>query len=238
VAWPYPRIVAHRGGGALAPENTLGAIRLGASLGFRAVEFDIMLAGDGTPVLIHDETTERTTGVKGDVALLPYSRLATLDAGGGEKIPRFVEAGELCRSLGLWANVEIKPAKGHERVTGEVVARMARALWRDAELPPVLSSFSILALDAARHAAPELPRGYLVDQVPPDWQSVAERLRCVAVHCNHLRLTERKAQEIRAAGYALLCWTVNEDQAGRRLADWGVDCLVTDALRVITPDFL
>src|SRR5207302_666744 len=101
-----------------------------------------------------------------------------LDAGGGQKIPRFVQAGELCRSLGVWANVEIKPAKGHERVTGEVVGRMARALWRDAELPPVLSSFSILALDAARHAAPELPRGYLVDQIPPDWQSVAERLGC------------------------------------------------------------
>src|SRR5882762_691352 len=119
MAWPYPRIVAHRGGGSLAPENTLGAIRLGAALGFRGVEFDVMLAGDGTPVLIHDETTERTTGVKGQVALTPYSQLARLDAGRGEKIPRFQEAGELCRQLELWANVEIKPAKGHERAPGD-----------------------------------------------------------------------------------------------------------------------
>ncbi|HUK04531.1 MAG TPA: glycerophosphodiester phosphodiesterase family protein, partial [Burkholderiales bacterium] len=57
--WPYPRIVAHRGGGALAPENTLGAIRLGARMGFKGVEFDVMLAGDGTPVVIHDETVDR-----------------------------------------------------------------------------------------------------------------------------------------------------------------------------------
>ena len=67
-AWPYPKVVAHRGGGTLAPENTLGAIRFGASLGFKAVEFDVMLAADGTPMLINDETTERTTGVKGRVA--------------------------------------------------------------------------------------------------------------------------------------------------------------------------
>jgi glycerophosphoryl diester phosphodiesterase len=238
VAWPYPRIVAHRGGGSLAPENTLAAIRMGASLGFRAVEFDVMLAGDGTPVLIHDETTERTTGVKGEVALLPYSRLMTLDAGKGEKIPRFQDAAELCRQLGLWANVEIKPAQGHERVTGETVARMARGLWRGADLPPVLSSFSTVALEAALGAAPELPRGYLVDDVPPDWQSSAEALRCVAMHCNHRKLTQYKAETIRSAGYALLCWTVNDAESARRVVEWGADCLVTDALRVIEPDFL
>jgi len=238
VAWPYPRIVAHRGGGSLAPENTLAAIRLGASLGFRGVEFDVMLAGDGTPVLIHDETTERTTGVKGEVALLSYSHLATLDAGQGEKIPRFQEASELCRSLGLWANVEIKPAKGHERATGEAVARMARALWRDADLPPVLSSFSVAALEAARDAAPELPRGYIVGDLPIDWQSTAERLRCVAMHCKHRMLTQYKAETIRAAGYGLLCWTVNDAGDAKRLKEWGADCLVTDALRLIGPDFL
>src|SRR5204863_2165492 len=49
MSWPYPRIVAHRGGGALAPENTLGAIRLGASMGFKGVEFDVMLTADAMP---------------------------------------------------------------------------------------------------------------------------------------------------------------------------------------------
>ena len=48
-----PRWIAHRGGGKLAPENTLAGIRLAARLGFRAVEFDVMLSADGTPVLVH-----------------------------------------------------------------------------------------------------------------------------------------------------------------------------------------
>src|SRR3954463_4369145 len=152
MSWPYPRVVAHRGGGSLAPEKTIGAMRTGAAARFRAVEFDVMLAGDGTPVLIHDETTERTTGVRGQVAAMSYKALARLDAGGGERIPRFEEAAELCRSLGLWANVEIKPASGHEQATGEAVARMARELWRGATLQPVLSSFSLASLEAARQA--------------------------------------------------------------------------------------
>jgi glycerophosphoryl diester phosphodiesterase len=235
--WPYPRIVAHRGGGALAPENTLGAIRLGGSLGFRGVEFDVMLSSDKAPVLIHDETTERTTGVQGEVPRMLLADLKKLKAGGNEPIPTFEEAGTLCRKLGVWANVEIKPAVGYERETGEAVARMARELWRGADLQPLLSSFSLDALAAARAVAPELARGYLVDEIPAAWQEDARRLRCVAIHCNHEKLSEPMAKAIRAAGYGLLCWTVNDPAIGRRLLSWGVDCLVTDALRDIGPGF-
>jgi glycerophosphoryl diester phosphodiesterase len=231
VRWLYPRIVAHRGGGSLAPENTLAAIRLGASLGFRGVEFDVMLAGDGTPVLIHDETLERTTEIKGEVALTPYQELEKLD------IPRFQDAARLCRELGVWANVEIKPAKGHSRATGEAVAGMASELWRGAPLQPVLSCFSSVALEAARAAAPDLPRGLLVDQVPADWLGQLRALDCVALHCNQQHLGEQRARAIKKAGYGLLCWTVNDPVAARRLLGWGVDCVVTDALGLIGPDF-
>ena len=96
-----PRWFAHRGGGSLAPENTLAGIRLAASLGYKAVEFDVMLSGDGTPVLIHDETLERTTNGSGLVSDTPDSKLFVFDAGGGEPIPSFAEAAALCRELGL-----------------------------------------------------------------------------------------------------------------------------------------
>lgn len=231
MGWPYPRIVAHRGAGKLAPENTLAALRLGASLGFRGAEFDVMLAGDGTAVLIHDETTERTTGVKGEVARLSFAELEKLG------IPSFEDAAQLCRRLRIWANVEIKPAAGHERATGDVVAKLARELWKGSALQPLLSSFSIEALDAARAAAPQASLGLLVDEVPADWQASAARLGCVSVHCNHARLEQRVAREIRAAGYGLLCWTVNEPARARELVSWGGDCLVTDNLEAIGPDF-
>jgi glycerophosphoryl diester phosphodiesterase len=242
--WPYPTIVAHRGGGTHAPENTLGAIRLGAALGFRGVEFDVMLAGDGTPVLFHDETLKRTTGRRGRVSHTAFEALEQLDAGAwsgrkwcGERIPSFAAAGALCRELGLWANVEIKPATGHARATGTAVARMARELWRDAAQAPLLSSFSIDALIAAKRAVPELPRGYLVGRIPKNWRETLGALGCVALHCHHRALTPALAAEIHAAGYAILCWTVNDRRTAKKLLRWGVDCLVTDAVKRIGPGF-
>jgi glycerophosphoryl diester phosphodiesterase len=237
MSWPYPRIVAHRGGGALAPENTLGAIRLGASMGFKGVEFDVMLAGDGTPVLIHDETVERTTNGRGEVPKMTYVGLSRLKIGKDERIPKFEDAGRLCRELGIWANVEIKPAIGHERATGKAVAPLARELWRGAALPPVLSSFSIEALEAAREAAPELPRGYLVDKIPDDWRGTMERLRCVALHCNWKEVDRQIISDIHEAGYAVLLWTVNVPEIARQMLAFGAECLVTDALDRIGPDF-
>lgn len=243
MAWAGPRVVAHRGGGSLAPENTLGALRLGASMGFRGVEFDVMLAGDGTPVLIHDETLARTTNGEGEVARTPYADLAGLDAGAwkgeqwrGERLPAFVDAGRLCRSLGLWSNVEIKPAKGFERETGAAVARMAAEIWRDDPSQCLLSSFSAVALEAARDEAPHLPRGYIVRPVA-DRLDVLERLGCVSLHCKHQLLDASQVREVRAAGYALLCWTVNDPDIARRVLDWGADGVITDALDRIGPAF-
>jgi len=242
--WPYPRIVAHRGGGTLAPENTLGAIRLGASMGFGGVEFDVMLAGDGTPVLIHDRTLKRTTGARGEVSETPYAEIKGLDAGAwygprwrGERIPRFEDAVALCRELGLWMNIEIKPAYGYERRTGEAVARMAAQLCKGAALPPVLSSFSPLALGAAREAAPQLPRGLLLGRLVPHWREMLRDLECVALHCSYRALKARVVEEAHADGRAVLAWTVNDRRPARRMLDWGVDCLVTDRLDRIGPDF-
>jgi len=242
--WPYPRVLAHRGGGKLAPENTLGGIRFAASLGFRGVEFDVMLAGDGTPVLMHDQTLTRTAGSVGQVATTPYREIAELDAGQwhgpkwrGERIPTFEQAARLCRELGLWANVEIKPATGYERRTGEAVARLARELWRGAAQMPLLSSFSPVALAAARSVAPEIPRGLLVGRVPPQWREMLHDLECFSLHCNHRALNQRLAESVHVAGYALLCWTVNDRRSARKLLRWGVDCLVTDALKRIGPQF-
>jgi glycerophosphoryl diester phosphodiesterase len=244
--WPWPRIIAHRGGGTLAPENTLAALRKSHALGFRGVEFDVMLAADAVPVLIHDETLERTTPGHGNVADHREEELAALDAGSwfdatfaGEPIPRFDVAARLCVSLGLWANVEIKPAAGHDKQTGRLAGAMAAAVWKDAPvaLSPLLSSFSEPALEAARMAAPQLARGLLFDAIPPDWQARMQTHGAVSLHCNQRKLDERSARNIVDAGYGLATWTVNDLATARRLFDWGVDALFTDRLDLFTPDF-
>lgn len=230
-----PRWIAHRGGGSLAPENTLAGIRLAARLGFRAVEFDVMLSGDGTPVLIHDETLERTTTGSGPVAATPDAVLFALDAGGGERIPLFTEAAALCRELGLLANVEIKPASGYERPTAEVVARLTAELWRGAPVQPLLSSFSLEALEIARDLAPEIERGVLFEAVPADWLSELQRLQAVSLHCDGDLLTDPVLAEARERGIPVLCYTVNAPEKANALFGRGVGALFTDRLDLFSP---
>ncbi|TSA11924.1 MAG: glycerophosphodiester phosphodiesterase [Betaproteobacteria bacterium] len=243
-AWPYPRIIAHRGGGTLAPENTLAGMRMAKQLGFSGVEFDVMLAGDATPILMHDETLERTTSGHGAIAETAYQDMLTLDAGSwfsgahaGEPVPSFENAGRLCIELGLWANVEIKPARGHEAQTGTAAALLARELWRGAPVQPLLSSFQPASLVAARDAAPEFARGALTTRIPPDWELWMRKLDCVSLHCDYRMLLPQQARAVRDAGYWLFCYTVDDPAIARVLFDWGVDAIATDRLDLIAPDF-
>ncbi len=80
--WPYPLWIAHRGAGALAPENTLAAFRVGAAHGYRAFECDVKLSADGVAFLLHDATLQRTTPDRGECASRTWAELSRLDAGG------------------------------------------------------------------------------------------------------------------------------------------------------------
>ena len=250
--WPWPRVLAHRGGGTLAPENTLGAIRFGHEQGFRAIELDAMLAADSIAVLMHDPTLERTTSGHGPVPALSAAELAQLDAGAwhsprfaGEPVPQLADVIAWCRAHDVWMNVEIKPAPGFEAATGTQVAADCARAYADL-LPasaqsmgqlPLLSSFARSALVAARAAAPELPRGYLLDAVPDDWAHELAALGCMALHTNHRRLTRATARAIKDAGYWLFCYTVNDPARARELLDWGVDAFCTDRIDLIGAGF-
>ena len=76
-----------------------------------------------------------------------------------------------------------------------------------------------------------------MDKIPDGWRDTMKRLECVALHCNRKHLTETMAAQIHAAGYSILLWTVNEPVEAKRLFKMGADCLVTDALDRIGPDF-
>lgn len=237
-----PRVIAHRCGGILAPENTLAGLRMAAAQGCRGVEFDVMLSGDGTPVLIHDETLERTTDGQGRVAETSDAELARLDAGcrhsaqfAGEPLPAFGDAAGLCLALGLWANVEIKPSLGVDAETGRKVAARAAEIWSGSQ-PPLLSSFSLAALDAARVAAPALPRGLLTEAPPADWLAILRRLGCATLHCSRDHFSTRLLDEARAAGVPVLVYTVNDPEEAAALLRAGVAAVFTDRIDLM-PDW-
>ncbi len=235
--WPYPRLIAHRGAGKLAPENTLAAFRLGASFGYTAFEFDVKLSADGKSFLLHDETLDRTTSGHGRADALSFGELAQLDAGSwhspgfaGEPLPSLAAILRFLKANDFAANVEIKPTPGREWETGAAVAIDVKHRWQGQGPLPMLSSFSETALEAARCVAPELPRALLVNALPGDWLERLERLGCVALDSNHRELTRDVAAAAHAGGYRVLCYTVNDPERAQTLFDWGVDTIITDAV--------
>ena len=241
-AWPYPRWIAHRGAGLLAPENTLAAFRLGARHGYRMFECDAKLSADGQVFLLHDATLERTTNGTGLAGELAWHALAQLDAGrwhsseyAGEPLPRLEDVARFCQAQGYLLNIEIKPTPGKECHTGEVIAREAARLWSGHITPPLLTSFSMEALAAARMAAPELPRGLLLDTWWDGWFEQAQALGCAAVVCNWALCNATAVAQVHNAGMRCLSYTVNEASRAQVLVNMGVDGIITDRVDQFIP---
>lgn len=241
--WPWPHLIAHRGAGTLAPENTLAAFRLGCRLGFRMMEFDVKLSADDQAILLHDDTLERTSSGHGAVGARSLAELMTLDFGAwhsarfaGEPIATLGAVARYSRAQGLAGNLEIKPCAGQEARTGRLVALQARALWAGAALPPLLSSFSEAALAAAREAAPELPRALLIDAaLPADWQYRLHHLGCGGLNLAEAQLTQEICTAVRRSGHGLAAWTVNSLPRARELLRWGCHAIITDRVQQINP---
>ncbi|RZL63152.1 MAG: glycerophosphodiester phosphodiesterase [Variovorax sp.] len=240
--WPYPRWIAHRGAGKLAPENTLAAFRFGASHGYRMFECDAKLSADGVPFLMHDAMLDRTTSGHGVGGELSWSALSQLDAGGwhsrqfaGEPLPTLENMARFCLGNGYLLNIEIKPTPGTERHTGEVVAAEAARQWAHAAVPPLLTSFQVASLEGAQATAPQLPRGLLLDTLRDDWLATARRLGCVVVVCNHALWDAGTVAAAKSAGLRTLSYTVNDDWAAQRLIALGTDGIITDRVDLFAP---
>ena len=240
--WPYPRWIAHRGAGKLAPENTLAAFRAGSAHGYRMFECDVKLSSDDVPFLLHDATLERTTDGHGNAGEHSWSALSELDAGSwhspafaGEPLPTLEIIAHYCLARGSMLNLEIKPVPGTEQHTGELVARHAARLWERAPIPPLLTSFSTAALQGARATAPALPRGLLLDTLWDGWLDTALALECKAIVCNHALWNTASVAEAKNKGLVCLSYTVNDEATVRRLVHLGIQGLITDRVDLFAP---
>lgn len=248
--WPYPRWIAHRGAGQLAPENTLQAIELGAAHGYRMFECDARLSADDVLFLLHDATLERTTNGTGMASALSWAALSALDAGQwhssaftGVRLPSLENVLRYCMENGLFLNIEIKPTPGQEAETGRAVADLVNRCWRNtspasanAAMPPLLTSFQTKALESARSTAHHLPRGLLLDEFWPGWQTCAQQLGCVALVCHHSLWNASTVQFAHQQGWRAMSYTVNDDAEAEKLLSWGMDSLITDRVDHFNPE--
>ena len=172
---PRPWVVAHRGASAYAPENTIPAFMLAAEQGATFVELDVQRSKDGTLVLLHDSTLERTTDVetvfpnrgrrvqvKGEwrtqwpLEDFTLAELRTLDAGGwfaaryaGTRVPTFEETIAAVKGrTGLF--IELKAPERYPGIEAEILAALKAAgldrPWADPKTPVLLQSFTVESL--------------------------------------------------------------------------------------------
>jgi glycerophosphoryl diester phosphodiesterase len=232
-------VFGHRGASARAPENTLAAFERALGDGADAIECDVQLCADGTPVILHDATVDRTTDGHGAIAALPIARVRRLDAGTwfdrrfrGERIPTLEEALEFARRRCL-INLELKTAGAAGDAArareGALAGAVAAALRRAGGHGPfLLSSFSGTTLAAARAILPRAPLALLLSRSQRGLRATHRRLRLDAVH-PHVRLADpRRFAAARREGLRIHVWTVNDPSLAGRLAALGADGLMTD----------
>jgi glycerophosphoryl diester phosphodiesterase len=231
--------VAHRGASDLAPENTLAAVRLAWELGADAVEVDVHLSRDNQVVVIHDETTRRTTGETHRVAKTTAAILRTLDAGSfkdakfaGEKIPLLSEVLETVPK-GRKLLVEIKTGT-------EILLPVAQAIARSKKLDRVvIISFDLKVAAGAKKMMSEIPVYWLANSKKdrqagtyrPHKRELIEQAKSkgldgLGVHFGGV--TGEFAERVKGEGLKLFVWTVNQENEARRLQSLGIDGLITD----------
>jgi glycerophosphoryl diester phosphodiesterase len=235
-----PPIIAHRGASYDAPENTLIAFTKAAQMGIKWVEFDVMLAACGEPIVFHDETLDRTTSGCGNVGDYPYAHLRSLDAGGwfnarfsGERIPTLAAVLEFLQLANMCANVEIKPLPGQDKATAVRCLQEVERYFPQPNPAILFSSFSVDALRYAREQSADCLLGFLMHDWLDDWDAIGKSLSCVSMNVFEEILTEERVHKIKQAGYLLLTYTVNDLKRANELYAWGVDAVFSDVPDVI-----
>ncbi len=232
-----PPVIGHRGIAAQAPENTLGGLARAAEEGLAWVEFDVRLAGDDVPVVLHDRNLARTTGVDRLIDEVRSTDLGDYDAGNwfdpawsGERVPTLVQALDACIVLGLTPNVEIKADSGSLMTLARRVTGIIRHRWPAGRPRPVVSSFSLTVLYLVRLAGYRWPLALVMGRRQRRfWSWHAALLGCVSIHVDSSLATPALISRAHHAGRRVVVYTVNCADEAHALTSSGVDAIVSDA---------
>ena len=240
-----PLVFAHRGGARLAPENTMPAFANGLTHGADGLELDVQLSADGVPVVIHDQTLDRTTDRSGPVNSLTAAELGHVDAGFHFELDGEYHAAILAAAI--LRLEDVLAAHRHARVIIEMkggqpalaravgnAIRKADAVWRTC-----VGSFYQGSIDAIRAEFPEVITS--ASQEEARWTLHRSWVRWpwtkdrpyfafqVPERAGRMRVVSRAfLRHVHREGHAVQVWVVNEREDVQRLLDWGVDGIISD----------
>ena len=231
-------IIAHRGLNRLAPENTMSAFAKAHEAGCSWIETDIDIISDGTIIICHDSTLDRTTNRSGHYYDLTCEDLDSIDAGSwfadefrGEKIPTLTRLIDYMNETGLNANIEIKSCEAGAQMSRALVQGIIDELSRlTSSSQVIISSFNHLLLLLLKQKSPEVSVGCLFEKyaLNNDWLSILELVDADYIHPDSNGLTRRQVEDFREAGYGVNVWTVNDRARANELFNWGVTGIFSD----------
>jgi glycerophosphoryl diester phosphodiesterase len=214
-----PEVVAHRGWPTLHPDNTLAGFLAAATVA-ESVETDVRRSGDGKLVLSHDPTIGGL-----EVALFPWSVLAELDLGGGNRPALLDEA--VAAIPGTSFQFEVKnlphePGFEPDHRVGLETAERARP-------GDLVTSFNWVTLAAVHRVFPEVATGVLVGASGDIDQAIEE---CLEVGhpalVPSIELPIRDLARALDSGLRVYPWVVGDPALIEELADLGVSGIITD----------
>lgn len=238
-AWPFldhdgPIPIAHRGGAAEGPENTMAAFAAAIDLGYRYVETDVHATRDEVLVAFHDEGLQRLSGRPEAIADLNWRDLKTIRVGGGHAIPRFEEL------LEAWPDLRIAVDPKHDQATTPLIGALQRA---DAVDRVCVGSFSGRRLALARRlGGPRLCTGLSPKEVGQlQAASAGLPVKVKAGACAQVPpsakgvplIHQRFVDAAHAQELAVHVWTIDDADEMHRLLDMGVDGIMTDRPTVL-----
>jgi len=236
------RIAAHRGGGALWPENSLLAFQSAIALGSDLIELDVHQSRDGVIIVIHDATVDRTTDGTGSVGSMTSGELRRLRLRGpggtssAEHVPTLDEVLAAAAPSHAGLLIEVKEPAPGDRYDGVEERVLATVTAAGMQARATIMAFDPRTIVRVRELAPRMRTSFLIEpftveragvrpEVTIDWARAAE---ATDVGLEQTLVDERVVAVARSASVALGVWTVNDETAMRRMLALGVDILTTD----------
>lgn len=242
------QIFAHRGMSGIAPENTLCAFRKCADYSVQWFELDVDVISDGTVIVCHDSTLDRTTNRTGSYYELSFRDLENIDAGFwfsdnyiGEKLPTLAQVIDLMNELDLNANIEIKGCEAGKDYVNKLLNGIHEQINRlNSERKIIVSSFNHLILSEFKRKMPEIPVACLWDKqnFSKDWDTIMQMIGAEYVHLDKELVTKEIIDLVHTKGYKINVWTVNDLSITNQLFNWGADGIFTDNAHLLPYSYL